>query len=91
MAVWDPFEAGYQGEIGDSGCHQQLEERFGPADVARLADAELDEACQAVFGDLSGCCFEGTKRGTLLEGARLLEECFLGWTWTVRPNRPPTH
>ena len=43
----------HEREIGDGGGHQQLEESLRPTEVACLANAELHQPRQPVFGGLT--------------------------------------
>lgn len=72
-----PGFRGYQGQIRHSCSHQQLEQGLAPADVTRLADAQLHQARQAMLGGLPHLAI-GLKLRAVLKGPRLLQQGFLG-------------
>ena len=73
-----------QRQVGHRRRQAQLEQGLGPPDVARLADAQLRQACDAVLRHLpSPSSF--SKRWTDLQLACLLEQGFL----RVEMHRPP--
>ena len=69
--------SGYPDQVGHRRRHGQLEERLRPANVARLAHAQLHEASQTVLNHLAAALtvFEGWA---VLERPSLLDEGFLG-------------
>src|SRR3977135_1493594 len=65
-----------QRQVGNRGREAQLKQSLGPPEVARLANAQLHQACYAVLHHLaSPSCV--IKRRTGLQLARLLEQGFL--------------
>jgi hypothetical protein len=74
-----------QRQVGDRRGEAHLEQGLGSSEVARLANAELHQACDAVLHHLasSSSVIEG-RAG--LEVARLLEQGFL----RMKLHRPPT-
>ncbi len=69
--------AGDQGEVGHCGGEQDLEERLAAAEVARLADAQLDQPGDAMLDHLT--LFAEVVEGRApLPGSYCLELGFLG-------------
>src|SRR5216684_4475486 len=73
-----------QRQVGHRRRQAQLEQGLGPPDVARLANAELDQTCYSVFHHLASPS-SFIERRTGLQFARLLEQNFL----RVDLHRPP--
>ena len=65
-----------QGQVGHRRRQAHLEQCLGPADVARLANAQLDQPREAMLHHLPPAA-KLSKCETLLEGAGLLEQGFL--------------
>ncbi len=61
----------HQGQVGHGGCQVQLEPGFGTAEVARLADSQLDQPRQPVLHYHPALPVLG-KGLALLQGAGLL-------------------
>src|SRR3954471_12227875 len=76
---------GEVGQVGDGGGHQELEGGLGPADVASLADAELDQAGDAVLDGLAAAPRVGEGRASLERPGRL-QQPFL----RMQGDGPPT-
>src|SRR5471032_3350658 len=76
-APYEPHPGRDQGEIGDGGRKEQLPQRLGPSDRVRLADAQVHQSGDAMFGDLTKAPIRREGRA-VLKGASLLEERLLG-------------
>ena len=66
-----------EGEIGNGGHHEGLEKGLGPAEVACLSDAELDEAGKPMLCHLAQGAI-GQKRWAVLKSAGRPKKGFLG-------------
>ena len=66
-----PGFGGHQGQVGHGGGQVQLEPGFGTAEVARLADPQLDQPRQPALHHHAALPVLG-KGLTLLQGAGLL-------------------
>jgi hypothetical protein len=65
-----------QGQVGNGRGEAHLEQGLGPSEVARLANAQLHQACDAVLHHLSAPACLGERRSAL-QFARLLEQRFV--------------
>ncbi len=75
-----------QRQVSDGGGQQELEERLGPIEAARLARAELHKPRQPVLGHLAKFAIR-CERLASLEGSRLLEQGLL-WVDHHQPTLP---
>src|SRR6266851_437737 len=73
-----------QRQVGHRRRQAQLEQGLGPPEIARLANAQLHQACDAMFHHLASLSYV-VERRTGLQLARLLEQGFL---W-VELHGPP--
>src|SRR5215207_546480 len=72
----EAYPARHQRQVRDGGGHQELEERLGSTEVACLANAELHQPRQPVFGDLTQLAIWCELLASL-EGPRLLQQGLL--------------